>query len=312
VSVATPVATAPSENRSRELALLFLLATLWGASYTFIKVGVETIPPVTLIAGRTLIAGTLLFLVMRAPGISLPCDPASLRRFFFQACLNSVVPFTLIAWAERTVDAGLATILNSTSPIFAFLITFGLARHEPATWRRLFGVVSGLVGICLIVGVGALDSLGREVAAQLAIVAATVCYAGAAVFGRTFRGLDPIAPATGSMLCGAAVLVPASLVIDRPWTLSPSAESLLALAGLAVISSALAFVIYFRLVKTLGSIGVTAQSYLRVPIGVMIGVVFLGERLATTAWVGLVLIVLGVAAMTFSGTPRARDARTST
>jgi drug/metabolite transporter (DMT)-like permease len=299
------------ERRSLELALLLLLATLWGASYAFIKVGVETIPPVTLIAGRTLIAGTLLFVVMRVRGVSLPCDAANVRRFFFQACLNSVVPFTLIAWAERTIDAGLATILNSTSPIFAFLITLGVARHEPATWRRLLGVVSGLAGICLIVGVGALDSLGRELVAQLAIVAATVCYGGAAVFGRTFAGSDPMAPATGSMLCSAAILVPASLAIDRPWTLSPSAGSLLALAGLAVISSALAFVIYFRLVKTLGSIGVTAQAYLRVPIGVAIGVVFLGESLATTAWVGLVLIVLGVAAMTLPAMPRGRDAKAS-
>jgi drug/metabolite transporter (DMT)-like permease len=314
VSATRLEATKVSEHRPLEIALLLLLATLWGASYTFIKIGVETIPPLSLIAGRTLIAGTLLFLVMRARGLALPHDAANLRRFFFQACLNSVVPFTLIAWAERTVDAGLATILNSTSPIFAFMLTWGLTRHEPAAWPRLFGVASGLVGICLIVGVGALGSLGREAVAQLAIIAATVCYAGAAVFGRTFAGLNPMVPATGSMLCGAAVLVPASLAIDHPWNLSPSAESLLALAGLAVISSALAFVIYFRLVKTLGSMGVTAQSYLRVPIGVAIGVVFLGETPAATAWIGLVFIVFGVGAMTLPGAtlPRARDAKAST
>jgi drug/metabolite transporter (DMT)-like permease len=309
VQLSSAITTAPSEQRSLEIALLLLLATLWGASYTFIKIGVETIQPLTLIAGRTFIAGMLLLLVMRARGIALPCDTANLRRYFFQACLNSVVPFTLIAWAERTVDAGLATILNSTSPIFTFLITLCFARHEPATWRRLLGVLSGALGICLIVGVGTLDSLGREMVAQLAIVAATICYAGAAIFGRSFAGLDPIVPATGSMLCGAAALVPASVAIDRPWTLSPSTASLLALAGLAVISSALAFVIYFRLVRTLGSIGVTAQSYLRVPIGVAIGVLFLGERLATTAWIGLVLIVLGVAAMTLPAARRAPEAK---
>lgn len=302
---------AADEHCTLEIALLVVLATLWGASYTFIRIGVETIPPLTLIAGRTLIAGTLLLLVMRARRIALPCDAANVRRYFFQACLNSVVPFTLIAWAERTVDAGLATILNSTSPIFTFLITWCIARHEPATRQRLLGVASGLLGICLIIGVGALDSLGRESVAQLAIIAATICYAGAAIFGRTFAGLNPVVPATGSMLCGAGVLVPASLGIDRPWTLSPSTSSLLALASLAVMSSALAFVIYFRLVRTLGSIGVTAQSYLRVPIGVAIGVLFLGETLATTAWVGLVFIVVGVAAMTLSTTPRGRVAKAS-
>jgi drug/metabolite transporter (DMT)-like permease len=311
VPVSSTITTMPNEHRSLEIALLLLLATLWGASYTFIKIGVETIPPLTLIAGRTLIAGTLLLLVMRMRGVGLPGDAVNLRRYFFQACLNSVVPFTLIAWAERAIDAGLATVLNSTSPIFAFLITLCLVRHEPATRQRLFGVVSGLLGICLIVGVGALDSLGREMIAQLAIIAATICYGGAAIFGRSFAGLNPIVPATGSMLCGAAVLVPASIAIDRPWTLSPSIASLLALAGLAVIASALAFVIYFRLVRTLGSIGVTAQSYLRVPIGVAIGVLFLDERVATTAWIGLVFIVLGVAAMTLPNTPWAREAKAS-
>ena len=285
-------------NTSLELALLFALATLWGASYTFIKIGVGTIPPVTLIAARTLIAGGILVLVIRSRGLSLPRDTATWRRFLFQACLNSVVPFTLIAWAERTVDAGLATILNSTSPIFAFLLTAVMTRHEAVTARKLVGVGAGIVGTCLIVGVQAFNGVGQDLWAQLAIVAATVCYAGAAIFGRNFKGLDPIMPAAGSLICGAAILLPISLVIDRPWTLTPSAESIGALLGLSVFSTALAFVIYFRLVQTLGSVGTTAQAYLRVPIGVAIGVVFLGETLTPTAWAGLVFVIAAVAAMT--------------
>jgi drug/metabolite transporter (DMT)-like permease len=287
---------------------LLALATLWGASYTFIKIGVATIPPVTLIAARTLIAGGLLVGFIRWRGLSLPRNAAAWRRFLMQACLNSVVPFTLIAWAERTVDAGLATILNSTSPIFAFLLTAVITRHEPVTARKLFGIVAGICGICLIIGVQAVHGLGRELWAQLAIVAATICYAGAAIFGRSFKGLDPSMPAAGSLLCGAAVLVPASLLIDQPWTLEPSVHSVLALLGLAVISTALAFVIYFRLVQTLGSVGTTAQSYLRVPIGVAIGVLFLGETPTPTAWAGLVCVIIGVAAMTIPAR-KAADAR---
>jgi drug/metabolite transporter (DMT)-like permease len=285
-------------NLKLELALLLALATVWGASYTFIKIGVATIPPVTLIAARTLIAGCMLLAIIRWRGLSLPRDPAVWRRFLIQACLNSVIPFTLIAWAEQTVDAGLATILNSTSPIFAFLLTVAMTRHEPVSARKLFGVAAGVCGICLIIGVQALDGLGRELWAQFAIVAATVCYAVAAIFGRSFKGLDPIMPAAGSLLCGAAILVPISLFADRPWTLAPSPQSVAALLGLSVISTALAFVIYFRLVHTLGSVGTTAQAYLRVPIGVAIGVVFLGETLTSTAWAGLVCVIIGVAAMT--------------
>ncbi|RWI24316.1 MAG: EamA/RhaT family transporter [Mesorhizobium sp.] len=281
-----------------ELALLGLLAVLWGASYTFIKIGVETIPPVTFIAGRTLIAGGILLGLIRWRGLAMPREVVMWRRFMFQACLNSVIPFTLIAAAERSIDAGLATILNATSPIFTFLLTALITRHEPVTLRKLVGVGAGIAGICLIVGTEALGGIGHQLWAQLAVVAATVCYAGAAIFGRNFRGLDPMVPAAGSMICGAVILIPLSLVFDRPWTLTPSTASILALFGLSVFSTALAFSIFFRLIHTLGSVGTTSQAYLRVPIGVGIGAVFLGESLGPSAWFGMGFVVVGVAAMT--------------
>lgn len=297
--------TAP-RSLTVELLMLALLATLWGASYTFIKLGVATIPPITFIAARTLIAALILLAVLRLRGLRLPRDRTTWKRFAIQAALNSVMPFTLIAWAELTIDAGLAAILNSTTPIFTFLLTLVLTRHEPSSLRKFFGVLAGLIGICLIIGVEALNGVGRELLAQLAMLIATVSYAGAAIFGRNFKDLDPMMPAAGSMLCGAIILIPLSLALDQPWTLSPSTTSLLALLGLAVFSTALAFCIFFRLVNTLGSVGTTAQAYLRVPIGVAIGALFLSERLTDTAWIGLVSVVAGVAAMTIP--PRKRNA----
>ncbi len=294
-----PVAVPANAARLTELALLLVLAALWGASYAFIKIGVQTIPPVTLIAARTLIAGGLLLAALRWRGIAWPVDGATWRRFAVQACLNSVIPFTLIAWAEQRVDSSLATILNAMSPVFTFLLALALTRHEPVTPLKLAGVVAGLAGICLIVGVQASQGWGSEVWAQLAIVFATVCYAGAAIFGRGFNRLDPMLPAAGSLVCGAAVLVPLSLVVDRPWRLNVSGASALALLGLAVFSTALAMVIYFRLVRTLGPLGTTSQAYLRVPVGVAIGVIFLGESLAPTAWLGLACVFAGVVAMTW-------------
>ncbi|MBH5367934.1 DMT family transporter [Bradyrhizobium glycinis] len=285
-------------NVAVELALLVGLATLWGGSYTFIKLGVATIPPITLIAARTAIAGLLLLAIMWMRGIAMPTDVASWKRFAFQAVLNSVIPWTLIAWGERHVDAALATILNSAGPIFTFLLTAIVTRHEETTPRKLFGVVAGMAGILLIVGVDVFDDIGSGLIAEAAIVAATICYACAAIFGRSFKGLDPMAPAAGSLLAGAAVLIPASLIVEQPWTLSPSLSSVLALSALAVFSTAAAFVIYFRLIQTLGSVGTTAQAYLRVPIGVAISAAFLGETLSRTAWIGLACVVLGVAAMT--------------
>ncbi|MBB3286069.1 MULTISPECIES: EamA family transporter [unclassified Rhizobium] len=287
-------------NITTELLLLLALATCWGASYTFIHVGVATIPPITLIAARTLIAGLVLLAIIRWRGLNLPREAATWKRFLIQSCLNSAIPFTLIAWAEQTVDAGLATILNSTTPIFAFLIAAFLLRSEPLTGRKLFGVIAGMAGICLIIGLDALHGMGRQLLPQLSVVAASICYACAALFGRNFKGLDPMMPAAGSLLCGAALLIPASLIVEHPWQNAPSTASILALLGLSVVSTALAFSIYFRLIQTLGSVGTTAQAYLRVPIGVGIGVIFLGEPLSPTAAIGLVCVVAGVMAMTFA------------
>lgn len=295
-------------SMATDLLLLLTLATLWGASYTLIKVGVETISPVTFIAVRTLVAGLILVAALRLRGLKLPTDRQTWTLFTVQACLNSAVPFTLIAWAEQTTDAGLATILSSTTPIFAFLLTALITRHESVSAAKLFGVAAGIVGICLIVGMEALAGSGENLWAQLAIVAATICYAAAAIFGKNFKGLDPMMPAAGSLIAGAAILIPVSLVVDRPWTLTPSTDSMLALLALAVFSTALAFVIYFRLVQTLGSVGTTAQAYLRVPIGVGIGVVFLGETLASTAWLGLACVVTGVIAMTLPARRRGAQA----
>jgi drug/metabolite transporter (DMT)-like permease len=291
-------AQAKAPNHAIDYALLLVLATLWGASYTFIKIGVATIPPLTLIAGRTLIAGVVLLIVLRMRGLRMPREMAHWRNFLFQAALNSVIPWTLIAWGERYVDAGLTTILNSAAPIFTFLATAMITRHEAVTGRKLFGVLAGMAGICLIVGVQAFYGVGGQLVAQVAIVLATICYAGAAIFSKQFKGLDAMMPAAGSLICGAAVLVPVALVVEQPWTLTPSTSSLLALLALALFSTAAALVIYFRLILSLGSVGTTAQAYLRVPIGVAVGVIFLGETLSSTAWIGLACVVLGVAAMT--------------
>ena len=298
-------------NYAVEFTLLVALATLWGASYTFIKIGIETIPPITLIAARTLIAGGILWTVMLLRGVQLPRDRATWGRFLVQSCLNSVIPFTLIAWAEQSIDAGVAVILNSMTPVFTFLITLLWSRHEATDWRRFAGIVIGMAGTCFIVGMQATHHIGQELAAQLAVVLATVCYAGAAIFGRTFKDLDPMAPAAGSLICGAIMLIPLSLMVDRPWTLSPSMPSLLALTGLAIFSTAIAFVIYFRLIQTLGSLSTTAQGYLRAPIGVAIGALYLGERLDVSALIGLVLILAGVGLMTIPAKKPAPTLRTA-
>jgi drug/metabolite transporter (DMT)-like permease len=281
-----------------DVVLLFVLSTLWGASYTFIRIGVATIPPLTLIASRTLIAGCILAAWIWMRGTRVPLDVTLWRRFLVQGLLNSVVPFTFIAWAEQSVQAGVATILNSATPVFTFGAACLMTTHAPISLRKLLGVIAGLAGVCIIVGPAVFDEFGKQALPQLAIVAATLCYSAAAIYGRAFHGLSPTLPAAGSLLVGAALLVPMSLIVDHPWTLHPALPSLAALLALSVFSTALAFVIYFRLIRTLGPVATSAQAYLRVPIGVAMGVVFLGESLAPAAWMGLICVVGGVAALT--------------
>jgi drug/metabolite transporter (DMT)-like permease len=282
-----------------DILLLLLLATLWGTSYSLIKVAVATVPPISVGAGRTLLAGLVLSTIIRFRGVSWPKDPALWRRLYLQGVLNGVIPFTLVGWAELTVDASLATILNSTTPIFAFLLTVAIFRHERMTGRHLAGIGLGMAGVCLIVGIEALQGLGREVVAQLALLAAAVSYSVGVIVGRNLAP-DPMVSAAGTMLCAATILVPLSLVVDQPWTLQPSTASVLAVLALALFNSALGYIIYFHLIGTLGSVGTTAQAYIRVPIGVAAGVLLLGESLSPTIWMGLLCVVAGVAAMTMT------------
>ncbi|MGT2489710.1 DMT family transporter [Cupriavidus basilensis] len=288
------------------------MSTLWGASYTFIRLGVATIPPVTLIAARTLIAGVLLVAWMAARGMPMPRDAGTWRRFAVQAMLNSAVPFTLIAWAEQ---------LGSSRPgddperrLAGDGHAGNLAGHPPRMHRGAQAVRRDRRAR------GHLHDRRHQRAgrARATIVAATryCCRHRLAMPARPSTaarsGPGPAAPAAGSMIVGAALLVPASLVIDRPWTLHPSMSSLAALLALSVFSTALAFVIYFRLVRTLGPVGTTAQAYLRVPIGVAIGIVFLGESLTAGAWAGLACVVAGVAAMTMPARERPAGAKPAT
>jgi drug/metabolite transporter (DMT)-like permease len=195
------------------------------------------------------------------------------------------------------VASGLASVLNSTSPIFVFLITALVTRHEATGALKLAGACLGIGGVCLIVGVDVLTGLGRQVGAQLAILLGALLYGGAAIYGKRFSHLPPTVTATGTMVWASVCLVPASLVLEAPWTLRPSLPSLAAAAVLAVACTGAALLIYFRLVRTLGSMGVASQAYLRAGVGVMLGVAVLGETITPVVGLGLAAAIAGVAAI---------------
>lgn len=281
----------------KELAWLFLLALLWGSSYLLIRVAVVEIPPLTLIAARVSVAAALLLIVVRGQGYALPPVSRLWWRIMLQSILNSVGAWTLLAWGQQYVDSALAGVLNSTAPIFVFFITAFVTHHEPVNIRRLIGAMLGLSGVVLIMGTDALQGLGQQVLAQAAVLAGALLYAGAAIHGKRFHILPPTVTAAATMLCASLVLVPVSLITDRPWTLAPSAMAVAATLALGVLCTALALLIYFRLLKTLGSMGTASQAYLRAGVSVLLGVVVLDERLHVAVAAGLALAIAGVAAI---------------
>ncbi len=285
------------QNIVFEFALLGFLALLWGSSYLFIKVAVTEIPPITLIAFRVSVAAVFLFVVLSWKKERLPRDGKTWRMLLLQAFFNSIGAWTLLAWGQQYVDSGLASVLNSTSPIFVFLFTVLVTRHEATSGLKLLGALLGLMGVTFIVGVDVLAGLGQQVAGQLAAIAGAILYACAAIYGKQFSHLTATTTATGTMIWASIVLIPASLVFERPWTLSPSMPAMIAAIILAVLCTGCALLIYFRLVKTLGSMGVASQAYLRAGIGVLLGMVFLGEHITPVISFGLLVAILGVAAI---------------
>jgi drug/metabolite transporter (DMT)-like permease len=279
---------------SPELALLGCLAFLWGTSYIFIKIALTDIPPVTLIAVRVVIAALVLSSLVAFLGQRWPRGPSRWARLMIQAFCNSIGAWTILAWGQQHVDAALASVLNSTSPIFAVLLTLALSGRRAVPALQGAGVVIGILGVVLVVGPDALGGLGQGLAGQLACLVGAALYAVAAIHGRYFADLPPIVTAAATMACASLVLVPAALVVDRPRTLSPGAEAVSAALALGLFSTALAMVIYFRLVRTLGSIGVASQSYLRAGVGVVLGVTFLGEVLSIHVLLGILTALAGV------------------
>jgi len=280
-----------------EFALLGLLAMLWGSSYLFIKIAVSEIPPITLIAFRVTIAAIFLFAVLSWKKEQLPRDSKTWRMLLVQSFFNSIGAWTLLAWGQQYIDSGLASVLNSTSPVFVFIFTALVTRHEVTSSLKLFGAFLGLLGVTLIVGVDVLAGLGQQVAGQLAAITGAILYACAAIYGKQFSHLTATATATGAMIWASGVLIPASFIFEQPWMLSPSITAIIAAVVLAVFCTGCALLVYFRLVKTLGSMGVASQAYLRAGVGVLLGVLFLGEYITPVIGFGLVAAILGVAAI---------------
>lgn len=280
------------ESLAKEYVLLAVLAALWGSSYLLIKLALASIPPISVMAFRVSLAAVFLLLVMRWRGERFPTDTQSWRDLFVQSLLNSSVAWLVLAWGQQFIDSGLAGVLNSTSPLFVFLLTLRTAARSAA---RMAGVALGFIGVVTVIGWSALAGATQQsVLAQAAVLFGAFLYACAAINGKRLAQHSPLVTATATMLWAALCLVPLSFVVDQPWTLQPTASSITASVVLAFACTGIALIIYFRLIKTLGAMGVASQSYLRAGVSVALGLVILGEQPSATVLIGLAIIIVGV------------------
>jgi drug/metabolite transporter (DMT)-like permease len=283
---------------AREWAMLLALSVLWGGSFFFAGVAVRDLPAFSIVTVRVGVAAVALLVVARALGVVIPTDRQTLLAFAGMGLLNNVVPFCLIVWGQHHITSGLAAILNATTPLFTVLVAHALTPDERLTPAKMVGVVVGFAGAAVMVGPEVLSGLGVNVVAQAACLAAATSYAFAGIFGRRFRRMDvaPLATAAGQVTTSTLMLVPMALVVDHPWTLPmPGNDNLLALLGLGVLSTALAYVIYFRVLAVAGATNLLLVTFMIPVSAILLGVLVLGERLQPKHAAGLVLIGAGLA-----------------
>lgn len=307
MSTGAEQATSAQTTLACEIALLLLLSLIWGSSFTLIKVAIPSIPPFTMVAVRVTLAAGLLLLIAAAQGHALPRQASVWAAFLVQGALQSALPFTLISWGEAHITSGLAGVLNATPPMFVLAMALTTGRGRQAiSGRKIAGVALGLAGVAVTVGIDALSGIGTAATlAQAAVLGASLCYALAPLWGQRFAKLPAIVTAAGAMSCAAILMVPAAAILDRPWMLAqPPAQAVGAVLALAIVCTALAMVIYFRLIRTIGALGTTSGSYLRAGFAVILGTTLLGESFTWSTLAGMGLILAGVIAVTLPSPAR--------
>ena len=283
-----------------EWMLLVLLSVVWGGSFFFNGIALREFPTLTIVTARVGLAALALLFLMKMLGQGIQLNRQILKAFFGMSFLNNVVPFSLIVWGQQHIASGVASILNATTPLFTMLVAHWFTTDEKINPRRLLGVLTGMGGVGLMMGLDSMESSGFHLLGQSAILLAAFSYGLAGVYGKRFAQLEipPLATATGQLCASSMILIPLTLWIDQPWTMAmPSIEGMGSLLGIAVLSTALAYVIYFRLLKTAGATNLLLVTLLIPVSAIILGVFLLDESLQPQHLSGMGLISLGLLIM---------------
>lgn len=280
--------------------MLLGLSVLWGGSFFFMEVAVRELPTFTFVVLRVGLAAAVLLALARLMGLALPRSRTVWAAFFCMGLLNNVVPFCLIAWGETRIAGGLASILNATTPLFAVVAAHALTDDEKMSANKAAGVVVGFVGVAVMIGPTLFEGIGGHVWAQVAVLGAALSYSLAGIFGKRFKrlGVPPMLTAAGQVTASTAMLLPVALLVDRPWTIDmPGVGVWGAVLGIALLSTALAYVVYFRALAAMGATNVMLVTFLIPVSAILLSWGLLDERLAARDFLGMALIVAGLAAI---------------
>lgn len=280
---------------------LLSLSVLWGGSFFFAKVAVGELRPLTVVFGRVALAAFALNLSLWLTDQSIFRRETPWAAFMIMGLLNNLVPFSLIFWGQTQIASGLASILNATTPLFTLVVAHLATRDEKMNAARLAALLVGVAGVAVLVGPDLLigDRLGSM--GQLACLGAAFSYALAGVYGRRFRAMavSPLQAASGQLTASTLLILPIMLIVDRPWLLPvlPGATTWAALTGLALLSTALAYILYFRILAAAGATNLLLVTFMIPVTAILLGALLLGERLASRHFAGMVLIGLSLAAV---------------
>lgn len=277
--------------------MLVVLSILWGGSFILNKIAVAAVPPLTVAIGRVGIAAVVL-VALAAARRELRAIIAAWPVFVTLALCNSAVPFALIAWSQTQIGAGLASILNATTPLFVVVIAHIATDDDKLTPGRTVGLVVGILGVVIMIGVGALSGLGGHVAGEVACLVAATLYAGGTVYARGFRNFTPTMLGAGQTAMATLLLMPVMLAVDQPWTRPlPSTTVLVALVLLGAVSTGIAYLLFFRILERAGATNVSLVTFLIPVSAILLGVLLLDEHLEVHQIIGMAAIAVGLTAI---------------
>lgn len=281
----------------KEWLMLIALSILWGGSFLFVGIAVSDVPPLSIVLVRVFLSALALHFVLRVMGQKFPTDKTILIAFLIMGLLNNAIPFSLIAYGQSHIASGLASILNATTPIFTVIVAHFLTTDEKLTGRKSAGVIIGFFGVAIMIGIDALEALGIHILAQIAVLIATASYAFAGIYGKRFQnlGVKPLTVATGQVTASTCLMLPLVLIVDQPWQLPmPSLNSVLALAALALLSTVLAYILFFEILARAGATNLLLVTFLIPPSAIILGVLVLNEAIQFNQMLGLMIIIVSL------------------